>query len=100
MAAFVASVFGGQPLLISGVTGPITVFNKTIFEIFRGRSDGYDYLHFMGWVYLWAAILHWVTAILNSESCHSKPPAPLASVHFALLTRSRQGAQVRHSLLV
>ncbi|KAJ9128344.1 hypothetical protein QFC24_000637 [Naganishia onofrii] len=34
MAAFVASVFGMQPLLISGVTGPITVFNKTIYTIF------------------------------------------------------------------
>ncbi|BEI93712.1 uncharacterized protein CcaverHIS019_0601710 [Cutaneotrichosporon cavernicola] len=65
MAAFVAAVFGGQPLLISGVTGPITVFNKTIFDIFRGRSD-WNYLHFMGWVYLWAAILHWIAAALNA----------------------------------
>lgn len=66
MAAFVASFFGGQPLLISGVTGPITVFNKTIFDIFKGRED-FDLLHFMGWVYLWGAILHWVTAALNCE---------------------------------
>jgi hypothetical protein len=65
MAAFVAAVFGGQPLLISGVTGPITVFNKTIFDIFRGRDD-WNYLHFMGWVYLWGAILHWVAAALNT----------------------------------
>ncbi|KLT39446.1 hypothetical protein CC85DRAFT_288567 [Cutaneotrichosporon oleaginosum] len=65
MAAFVAAVFGGQPLLISGVTGPITVFNKTIFDIFRGRDD-WNYLHFMGWVYLWGAILHWIAAALNA----------------------------------
>lgn len=65
MAAFVAAVFGGQPLLISGVTGPITVFNKTIFNIFRGRDD-WNYLHFMGWVYLWGAILHWIAAALNT----------------------------------
>lgn len=64
MAAFVASVFGGQPLLIPGVTGPITVFNKTIHEIFKGRED-FQLLPFMGWVYLWGAILHWVTASLN-----------------------------------
>ncbi|KAG1749357.1 HCO3 transporter family-domain-containing protein [Suillus lakei] len=38
MAAFVFSVFGAQPLTIAGVTG---------------------------WVYFWAAIIHWVTAILN-----------------------------------
>ncbi|KAL7420587.1 hypothetical protein Q5752_004538 [Cryptotrichosporon argae] len=65
MAAFVAAVLGGQPLLISGVTGPITVFNKTIYDIFRGRQD-FNYLHFMGWVYLWGAILHWLAAGLNA----------------------------------
>ncbi|TXT10784.1 hypothetical protein VHUM_02289 [Vanrija humicola] len=65
MAAFVASFLGGQPLLISGVTGPITVFNKTIFDIFEGRDD-FNYLHFMGWVYLWGAILHWVAAAMNA----------------------------------
>ncbi|KAE8541266.1 hypothetical protein D1P53_002623 [Cryptococcus gattii VGV] len=67
MAAFVASFFGGQPLLISGVTGPITVFNKTIYDIFeRNKTDGPNYLHFVGWVYLWAAIFHWVAAVLNA----------------------------------
>ncbi|OWZ59828.1 anion transporter [Cryptococcus neoformans c45] len=67
MAAFMASFFGGQPLLISGVTGPITVFNKTIYDIFeRNKTDGPNYLHFVGWVYLWAAIFHWVAAILNA----------------------------------
>jgi len=68
MAAFVASVLGGQPLLISGVTGPITVFNKTIFDIFHARQDAPDYLHFIGWVYLWAAIFHWVAALTNACS--------------------------------
>ncbi|TYJ55250.1 hypothetical protein B9479_004080 [Cryptococcus floricola] len=67
MAAFVASFLGGQPLLISGVTGPITVFNKTIYDIFeKNKSDGPDYLHFVGWVYLWAAILHWIAAVTNA----------------------------------
>ncbi|WVQ70756.1 hypothetical protein IAR50_000278 [Cryptococcus sp. DSM 104548] len=67
MAAFVASFLGGQPLLISGVTGPITVFNKTIYDIFeKNKSDGPNYLHFVGWVYLWAAILHWIAAVTNA----------------------------------
>ncbi|KAJ7644292.1 HCO3 transporter family-domain-containing protein [Roridomyces roridus] len=65
MAAFVFSVFGAQPLTIAGVTGPITVFNKTIYNIITSSHDRPDYLHFVGWVYLWAAILHWITAILN-----------------------------------
>ncbi|KAJ3823406.1 anion exchanging protein [Lentinula raphanica] len=65
MAAFIFSVFGAQPLTIAGVTGPITVFNKTIFRIIEGQPDAPNYLHFVGWVYLWAAIFHWITAILN-----------------------------------
>ncbi|RXW22878.1 hypothetical protein EST38_g2990 [Candolleomyces aberdarensis] len=65
MAAFIFSVFGAQPLTIAGVTGPITVFNKTIYHILEREDSPPNYLHFIGWVYLWAAIFHWVTAILN-----------------------------------
>ncbi|EIN11935.1 hypothetical protein PUNSTDRAFT_83796 [Punctularia strigosozonata HHB-11173 SS5] len=67
MAAFIFSVFGAQPLCIAGVTGPITVLNKTIFDLTQ-RGDPAtrpNYLHLVGWVYLWAAIFHWITAILN-----------------------------------
>lgn len=65
MASFIFSVFGAQPLCIAGVTGPITVLNKTIFNIIERQADAPDYLQFVGWVYLWGAILHWVTAALN-----------------------------------
>ncbi|KAF9013359.1 HCO3 transporter family-domain-containing protein [Cyathus striatus] len=65
MAAFIFSIFGAQPLTIAGVTGPITVFNKVIFNILQKEDNPPIYLHFIGWVYLWGAIFHWVTAILN-----------------------------------
>ncbi|KAG1797864.1 HCO3 transporter family-domain-containing protein [Suillus plorans] len=65
MAAFVFSVFGAQPLTIAGVTGPITVFNRTIYDIICKQPNAPNYLQFVGWVYLWAAIIHWVTAVLN-----------------------------------
>ncbi|KAF7357660.1 hypothetical protein MSAN_01362600 [Mycena sanguinolenta] len=65
MAAFIFSCFGAQPLTIAGVTGPITVFNKTIFTIIESQPNKPNYLQFVGWVYLWAAILHWITAVLN-----------------------------------
>ncbi|EDR13740.1 uncharacterized protein LACBIDRAFT_230567 [Laccaria bicolor S238N-H82] len=65
MAAFIFSVFGAQPLTIAGVTGPITVFNKTIFDILSREANPPNYLQFIGWVYLWAAIFHWITAIFN-----------------------------------
>ncbi|KAF9462989.1 HCO3 transporter family-domain-containing protein [Collybia nuda] len=65
MAAFIFSVFGAQPLTIAGVTGPITVFNKTIYNIIERQHNPPVYLHFIGWVYLWGAIFHWITSILN-----------------------------------
>ncbi|OCH91093.1 hypothetical protein OBBRIDRAFT_729449 [Obba rivulosa] len=65
MAAFIFSIFGAQPLCIAGVTGPITVLNKTIFDIIERQDNPPDYLQFVGWVYLWGAILHWITAALN-----------------------------------
>lgn len=67
-------MFGCQPLCIAGVTGacsstastgdfcrrpadaravlagPITVFNKTIYEILAARADAPIYLHFIGCV--------------------------------------------------
>ncbi|KIM78505.1 hypothetical protein PILCRDRAFT_98396 [Piloderma croceum F 1598] len=65
MAAFIFSLFAAQPLTIAGVTGPITVFNKTIYDITQNTPGAPNYLQFVGWVYLWSAILHWITAILN-----------------------------------
>jgi hypothetical protein len=47
--------------------GPITVFNKTIYDITQNTAGAPDYLQFVGWVYLWGAILHWITAVLNCK---------------------------------
>lgn len=65
MASAVFSIFGAQPLCIAGVTGPITVLNKTIFDVVANHPGGPNYLQFVGWVYMWAAIFHWITAALN-----------------------------------
>jgi hypothetical protein len=68
IAAAASSLLSVQPLLISGVTGPITIFNKTIYDIFVKNGSGgadFNYLQFIGWVYMWGAILHWVSALLN-----------------------------------
>lgn len=44
------------------------MFNKTIFDILSREPKPPIYLHFIGWVYLWGAILHWATALLNGPS--------------------------------
>ncbi|CRK44878.1 hypothetical protein BN1723_006334, partial [Verticillium longisporum] len=51
------SLFACQPLVIVGVTGPITVFNYTVYDIME--PTGVNYLAFMCWIGIWSLILHW-----------------------------------------
>lgn len=81
MAAFVFSTLGGQPLCIAGVTGPITVFNRTIYVIFQGKLDKPNYLFFIGWVYLWSAMMHWALAIFNGEFSVMTMPNGLLTIY-------------------
>lgn len=65
LAAMVFSVLGTQPLTIVGVTGLISLFNFTIYDI----VEAYDpaiYPQFMAWTGIWAAVSHWIVAVLNA----------------------------------
>lgn len=48
LASGVFSLAACQPLVIVGVTGPITVFNYTVYEIITPR--GTNYFAFMAWI--------------------------------------------------
>jgi len=43
-----------------------------------------NYHQFIGWVYLWAAIIHWVTAILNCKHFIYRIPSVFCSVFLAV----------------
>ncbi|EAW09663.1 anion exchange family protein [Aspergillus clavatus NRRL 1] len=64
LGAVVFALFAAQPLVIVGVTGPITVFNYTVYDIVSPR--GTPYLAFMCWIGIWSLIMHWVLAITNA----------------------------------
>ncbi|OAA75596.1 anion exchange family protein [Akanthomyces lecanii RCEF 1005] len=64
LGSVVFSLLAAQPLVIVGVTGPITVFNYTVYDIMQ--PTGVDYLGFMGWIGIWSLILHWILAVTNS----------------------------------
>ncbi|KAF4271772.1 hypothetical protein CNMCM8057_006828 [Aspergillus fumigatus] len=64
LGAVVFAVFAAQPLVIVGVTGPITVFNYTVYDIVSPR--GTPYLAFMCWIGIWSLIMHWILAITNA----------------------------------
>ncbi|KFX93058.1 hypothetical protein V490_05022 [Pseudogymnoascus sp. VKM F-3557] len=64
LAAIVFSTISAQPLTIVGITGLISLFNYTIFDIIK-IYDVTIYARFMCWTAIWAAIWHWLVAIWN-----------------------------------
>ncbi|KAJ9130436.1 Boron transporter 1 [Pleurostoma richardsiae] len=65
LAAIIFSLLGAQPLTIVGVTGLISLFNFTIYDILS-IYDISIYPQFMAWTGIWAAIFHWLVAIFNA----------------------------------
>ncbi|TGZ79115.1 inorganic anion exchanger [Ascodesmis nigricans] len=64
LGAVVFSFFAAQPLCIVGVTGPITVFNYTVYMIMTPRET--PYMEFMCWICLWSMVMHFALAISNA----------------------------------
>uniref|UniRef100_A0A060T778 ARAD1C19030p n=1 Tax=Blastobotrys adeninivorans TaxID=409370 RepID=A0A060T778_BLAAD len=63
MGGIVFGLFAGQPLCVVGVTGPIAIFNYTVYEIMTPR--GTPYFPFMAWVCLWSMVMHIIIALFN-----------------------------------
>jgi len=64
LGSVVFALAAAQPLVIVGVTGPITVFNYTVYDILSPR--GTNYFAFMAWSGIWSLLFHWILAIANS----------------------------------
>lgn len=63
LAGVVFGALAGQPLCIVGVTGPIAIFNYTVYEIIAPLNT--NYFGFMFWVCIWSMILHLIIAFTN-----------------------------------
>lgn len=64
LAAVVFSTLSAQPLTVVGITGLISLFNYTIYDIIK-LHDVALYPQFMVWVGIWAAVCHWTVALTN-----------------------------------
>lgn len=64
LAAMMFSIFACQPITIVGITGLISLFNYTTYDIIN-IYDPSIYSEFMCWVGIWAAIFHWIVALCN-----------------------------------
>lgn len=66
LGGIVFGIFAGQPLCIVGVTGPIAIFNYTVYEIVVPM--GIPYFPFMAWICLWSMVMHMILAAGNAVS--------------------------------
>ena len=65
LAALVFSLLSAQPLTVVGITGLISLFNYTVYDITKAQGMVDQYPQIIAWVAIWAAITHWLTAIFN-----------------------------------
>lgn len=63
MAGVVFGLFSGQPLCIVGVTGPISIFNYTVYDLIDDKSI---YFQFMCWICLWSMVFHFILLLTNT----------------------------------
>lgn len=64
LGCVVFALFAAQPLVVVGVTGPITVFSYTVYDIVV--PNGTNFFAFMAWIGIWSLIMHWILAITNA----------------------------------
>ena len=64
LAAIVFSLLSCQPLTVVGITGLISLFNYTIYDI-MALHDVSIYPKVMAWVAIWTAICHWIVSFGN-----------------------------------
>jgi len=64
LGCVVFAIFAAQPLVIVGVTGPITVFSYTVYDIVV--PGGTNFFAFMAWIGIWSFIMHSILAITNA----------------------------------
>ena len=57
------SIFAGQPLVIVGVTGPVSILTIAIYKMADDME--FNFLPFYAWSQIWAALLHMLLAAFN-----------------------------------
>ncbi|KAL6064778.1 Anion transporter [Balamuthia mandrillaris] len=58
------SLAGGQPLIVVGVTGPVSIFAVTVYQI--AEAVDVKFLPFFAWSGIWASLQHLLLAITNA----------------------------------
>jgi hypothetical protein len=57
------SLFSGQPIVILGVTGPVSILTISIYQM--SKSWNISFIPFYAWAQIWASIMHVLLAVFN-----------------------------------
>jgi hypothetical protein len=60
------AIFAGQPLVIMGITGPVSLLLGTSYGL--AAQFGAEYFPFFFWICLWAGLLHIISAMVGLVS--------------------------------
>ena len=63
LTGIIMGLFSGQPLVIVGVTGPVSILTSSIYSM--SNSWGIKFLPFYAWCQIWGALLHMLFSIFN-----------------------------------
>lgn len=66
ISGIVYSLAAGQPLIIVGVTGPISIFSEAVFKVTEQLE--YDFLRFYSVTLFWSGVI--TSALALSGACH------------------------------
>lgn len=60
------ALFAGQPLIITGVTGPVLLYDEALFGF--ATNGGIDFLAWRVWIGIWAVIIALVVALFQGST--------------------------------
>ena len=67
-SGIIFSLFAGCPLIITGVTGPVLLFDEALFGFGKGLGwTGYDILAWRVWIGIWLLVLALVVAAFQGS---------------------------------
>lgn len=63
LSGIIFSILSGQPLIILGVTGPVSILTISIYNI--SNSFNINFLTFYSWTQIWSSLFHMLIAMFN-----------------------------------
>merc|ERR1719189_2915567 len=61
------SLFAGMPLIITGVTGPVLLFDEALYSFAKANKASIDFLPWRVWIGIWLVVIALVVAMFQGS---------------------------------